>query len=67
MLCSKTISKSLNMPGYTPWCIFYSGFVIGLFMVDFGDSPLPPEAFSENDLEWQELMLIEDDLLFAQL
>jgi len=25
------------------------------------------EAFSENDLDWQELLLIEDELLFAQL
>lgn len=25
------------------------------------------EVFSENDLDWQELLLIEDELLFAQL
>jgi hypothetical protein len=25
------------------------------------------EAFSENDLDWHELMLIDDELLFAQL
>ena len=37
-----------------------------LFMGRY-DSSLAPDSFSENDLEWQELMLMEDELLFAQL
>jgi len=41
--------------------------IIGLFAVDFSDHQPSPEIFSEHDLDWQELMLIEDDLLFSQL
>jgi hypothetical protein len=47
----------------------------GLFFVATGDQPqtidtkqkFAFEAFSENDLDWHELMLIDDELLFAQL
>lgn len=38
-----------------------------VFFIGRYDSSLAPDRFSENDLEWQELMLMEDELLFAQL
>lgn len=50
-------------------------FSVGLFFIGIGgqdqridtDQKIAIEAFSENDLDWQELMLIDDELLFAQL
>jgi len=41
--------------------------VVGLFAISGNDAEIVTDVLSENDLEWQELMLIEDDLLFAQL
>ncbi len=41
--------------------------VVGLFAISGNDTEVVTDVLSENDLEWQELMLIEDDLLFAQL
>jgi hypothetical protein len=50
-------------------------FLVGLLFIGIGDQnqvfeieqKIVFEAFSENDLDWQELMLIDDELLFAQL
>ena len=50
-------------------------FSVGLSFIGTGDQQqgidtkqkIVFEAFSENDLDWQELMLIDDELLFAQL
>ncbi|MBL4674005.1 MAG: hypothetical protein JKX81_17215 [Arenicella sp.] len=50
-------------------------FSVGLFLIGVGDQHLGIDtdqkiafdAFSENDLDWQELMLIDDELLFDQL
>ena len=50
-------------------------FAVGLFFIGVGDQhqwidteqEIAFEAFSENDLDWQELMLINDELLFSQL
>lgn len=50
-------------------------FSAGLFFIGVDDQhqgiskeqKIAFEAFSENDLDWHELMLIDDELLFAQL
>lgn len=40
---------------------------VGLFDFSLSGSNVPLDTYSESDLEWQELMLINDELLFAQL
>ena len=41
--------------------------IVSLSPFDFSDPDTPLDTYSENDLDWQELMLIEDEFLFAQL
>lgn len=40
---------------------------VSLFDLSFSSNNLSLDTYSESDLEWQELMLIDDELLFAQL
>ena len=39
---------------------------VGLFDFSLSTNNAPLDAYTESDLQWQELMLIEDELFFAQ-
>lgn len=41
--------------------------VFSLLTIDFNRNDISPDRFTESDIEWQELMLINDELLFAQI